>query len=316
MLNLRPEYSVHLLYSAAVIDYANTSASYIHYATSAPRGFSTDLFIVGFLDKYYGPENYDVLTDHEIHWSPDVLTQYDVVLSGSHPEYISSIEMRALQKYTESGGLFIYAGGNGFYWKVDVVPNRPHAVEVRRGAAGCRTYSLPPGERFHTDGSAGGLWRDLGLPANDLCGIGSAACGFGPGVPLMIDPVTRYDRGAQFLFEGVSPFTHILGGLSLFGRPASGDEIDRHDEHLGPKRTMKLASSSYLGGRHPRCYTAFPEDVKFPMLAVTGPECPTVRTDMVWTPGRLRGGVLAMGSMDIVSTQKQQTNTETVLTRI
>ena len=42
---------------------------------------------------------------------------YNVVLTGSHPEYHTDRTLDALQTYTETGGRLMYLGGNGFYWR-------------------------------------------------------------------------------------------------------------------------------------------------------------------------------------------------------
>ena len=77
---------------------------------------------------------YDVVTDEDLHAEgAALLAPYQVVLTGSHPEYWTAPMLDALEAYLAGGGRLMYLGGNGFYWVTGVDPERPHVIEVRRG---------------------------------------------------------------------------------------------------------------------------------------------------------------------------------------
>src|SRR6202007_1978604 len=104
---------------------------------------------------------FDVATDEDLHFEgTELLSQYRVIVTGSHPEYWSDAMYTALETYLRGGGRLMYLGGNGFYWVTSVDPARPHLIEVRRAEAGGRTWQGDPGEYYHsTSGELGGLWR-------------------------------------------------------------------------------------------------------------------------------------------------------------
>lgn len=104
-----------VVYSTSKRPLLNMRPDYIHWGFQRPREFSADLLMVGFLEQLLG-DGYDVLTDHDLHLrGPAALSSYDVVISGSHPEYPSMESLDAYQGFVRNGGSLIYAGGNGFY---------------------------------------------------------------------------------------------------------------------------------------------------------------------------------------------------------
>jgi N,N-dimethylformamidase len=59
--------------------------------------FPRDLSVIAWLEnKNY---NYDVATDHDLAANPDLLKDYSVVLTGSHPEYWSEQGLNDLEDY-------------------------------------------------------------------------------------------------------------------------------------------------------------------------------------------------------------------------
>lgn len=174
-------------------------------------------------------------------------------------------------------------------------PLRPHRLEVRRGDQGCRSFGLPPGERIHSlNGCQGGLWRSRGRAANYLFGIGSAACGTGPGVPYAITEEGKSDE-FKWVFEGTDARNGDLIGVDGFGGGASGDEIDRLDFDLGsPYNTVMLATST----GHPDAFGIFNEEVMFPMVNTLGSNCDKVRSDMTIYETSAGGAVFSVGSIN------------------
>jgi N,N-dimethylformamidase len=87
------------------------------FMASGPWQLPADLCIVHWLDQT--GIGYDVITDEDLHRDGfELLDGYRVVITGSHPEYVSTPEIEAIERYLASGGRLMYLGGNGFYWRV------------------------------------------------------------------------------------------------------------------------------------------------------------------------------------------------------
>ena len=201
----------------------------------APRHLGADLFLIDWLEAM-GIE-YDVLTDHHLHREgAAALAGHDVVITGSHPEYVSRPMRDTLEAWVGSGGRLMYLGGNGFYWLVSLHPELPHTMEFR---ARCGEVA----ERRHLNGDLGGLWTDLGRPPERLTGIGMAGQGFdGRSRGYLRSPESSYDD-VSFAFRGIAR-DEVIGEFGLVMNGAAGDEIDRHRPLRGaPPQTRLLASS-------------------------------------------------------------------------
>src|SRR5258706_680784 len=120
--------------------------------------FNIDLMIIDWLEKLGG--DYDVITDDDI--ARDglaALAPYQVVLTGSHPEYDSTGMLDAFEAYLRRGGRLMYLGGNGFYWRIAHHPTREGVIEVRRAEGGVRSWDAEPGEAHMSfSGEYGGGW--------------------------------------------------------------------------------------------------------------------------------------------------------------
>ncbi|KAG5759341.1 hypothetical protein H9Q72_012530 [Fusarium xylarioides] len=104
-----------VVYSTTKRPILNVRPDYIHWGFQRPREFSADLLMVGFLEKLFG-DGYDILTDHDLHLRGcAALSQYDVVISGSHPEYPSAESLDAYKGHAKNRGLLIYTSSNRFY---------------------------------------------------------------------------------------------------------------------------------------------------------------------------------------------------------
>ncbi|KAK7521003.1 uncharacterized protein IWZ02DRAFT_420265 [Phyllosticta citriasiana] len=274
----------------------NVRPGYVMWAFNRPREFSADLLAIGFLEEKLGRGNYDVVTDHDLHLSGvEALSGYKCVLTGCHPEYPSLESLNAYSAYAREGGSIMFLGGNGFYWVSVTDPKRPHRLEVRRGDQGCRSFGLPAGETIHSlNGQQGALWRSRGRPAQSLFGVGSAACGTGPGVPYA-PTAAALKPEFSWLWHKIPPHDRSLIGVEGFGGGASGDEIDRLDFDLGtPSNAVLLASSL----RHSDKFGLFNEESMFPMVGTLGPECDRVRSDMVFYETAAGGYVFSVGSIN------------------
>lgn len=282
LLNMRPDYR-----------------SWVH---NAPRHLSADLYVIDWLERAGVP--YDVVTDHDLH--REGLTALDgssVVITGSHPEYVSTQMLDALDEHLASGGRLMYLGGNGFYWVTSQDRNREYIIEVRRGVAGTRTWESEPGETYHsTTGEPGGLWRHRGKPPNALAGVGfsaqltgvrsaSARAGLrAPGYRRLSD---SFRADAAFVFEGITR-DEVIGDFGLIMDGASGDEIDRYDVERGsPPGALVLAQST----GHSELYLLCSEDVAMTSAKLAGPDNDLVRSDMVLYKLPGGGAVFAVGSI-------------------
>jgi len=140
---------------------------------------------------------------------------------------------------------------------------------------------------------------------NSIFGVGSVACSFQPGTVYAIDTATRCNLDWQFLFWGLSRKQERIGHLGLFGRPASGDEIDCASEdplgkHVG-SRLIRLATTWTGQHHHSDDYRLFPEEAVFPMNRIKGSETHLVRSDIVLLVNDTGGIVFSVGSMDWVN---------------
>ena len=270
---------------------------------AAPARFPADLFLIDWLEAT--GHQVDVITDHDLHAEgADLLAPYNVILTGSHPEYWTTDMLAGLRTYLDRGGRLMYLGGNGFFGVTTIDAERPHIAEVRRWGTSW-PFEMPPAERVHsTTGEPGGTWRNRGMAPNGLVGIGSCAAGFDRGSPYVRQP-DSFDSRAAFVFEGIGDDEPIGDCPSLVVRHgAAGYEMDRLDFGLGtPPHALLLASS--VG--HSERYAAFIDERleytqgKDGMLpdAPPPPDRPHtfVRADMVYFETPNGGGVFSVGSI-------------------
>ena len=261
------------------------------FLAAGPKHFSADLYVVGWLERSGIP--YEVLTDEDLDSEGlGALQPYDVVVTGSHPEYWTTRMMDALQRYLRSAGKLMYLGGNGFYWMTTLSSDRT-TIEVRRGHQGSRAWDSEPGETLHaTTGELGGLWRNLGICPQSVVGVGMAAQGWGGGRGYRRLPDSFDPRVASF-FEGIDD-DELIGDFGFVMCGAVGDEVDRMDHALGtPTHALHLATSETL----PDQYQLTVEEVRNMTPAFGGTQCDAVRSDMVWFDLPGGGEVFSVGSV-------------------
>jgi N,N-dimethylformamidase len=186
---------------------------------------------------------YDVITDEDLHEEGlDLLKDYRVVMTGTHPEYHSTRMWDAMKAWIDRGGRLMYMGGNGWYWRVGFHQELPGVIELRRAEDGIRPWIAEPGEYFQSfDGEYGGLWRRIGRAPNVMCGVGFVAQGFDISSYYRRAPDADNPRAA-FIFEGVPD--EIIGDFGLVGGGAAGIELDCITTDLGsPPNMLRLATS-------------------------------------------------------------------------
>ena len=77
----------------------------------------------------------------------ELLAPYQVVITGSHPEYWSEQMLDGLETYLGKGGRLMYLGGNGFYWVTSLDSEQQHTIEIRRHH-GTELWQAAPGEYY------------------------------------------------------------------------------------------------------------------------------------------------------------------------
>jgi len=277
----------------------NVRLGYITYPyeeirASGLRHFPADSHLNGWLEAHN--YDYDVITDWELHHEGvDLLKNYAVVLTGSHPEYHTREMIDALEAYRDGGGRFCYLGGNGFYWKIALSPEQDGVIEIRRGEGGIRAWAAEPGEYYNQfDGEYGGLWRRNGRPPQHLCGIGFTAQGNFLGSYYRKHPEADDSRIA-WMFDGVDD--DVFGDHGLSGHGAAGFELDRADKRLGtPEHAVVVASSE----NHPpdAPWVLVPEEMLTHIVTWPGePARDLIRADMTFFECPNGGAVFSTGSI-------------------
>ena len=277
----------------------NVRIGYVTYPYPGIRGsglrhFPADTHLTAWLEaKGY---DYDVITDQELHdEGAAVLEPYRVVTTGSHPEYHTRETLDALEAYRDGGGRLCYLGGNGFYWKVALSPEKRGVIEIRRGEGGIRAWAAEPGEYYNQfDGEYGGLWRRNGRPPQHLTGVGFTAQGNYVGSYYRKRPEADDPRVA-WMFVGVEGET--FGDHGLGGHGAAGFELDRADKRLGTPPHAVVAASSE---NHPpdAPWVLVPEEHLTHIVTWPGePAEKLIRADLTFFETPKGGAVFSTGSI-------------------
>ena len=282
-------------YSSRLRPITNLRPKYRKWRQGGPRHLASDLYLVDWLETK--GLACDLITDEDLHARGlELLRDYRVLLTGTHPEYTTGAMLSVLEQYLDQGGRLMYLGGNGFYWVTGISEEKPHVMEVRRGHAGSRTWESAPGEVHHsTTGEMGGLWRYRGKAPNRLVGVGCTCMGWSTESPGYTRTPASRDPRAAFIFEGVGD-RETIGDFGLAMGGAAGDELDRLDFELGtPPQALLLASST----GHNHHYQQVIEDI--PQLkserVYGGSTHPPVRADMVYFETGGGGAVFSVGSL-------------------
>jgi len=249
-----------------------------------------DLSIIGWLEAK-GFE-YDVITDHDVHREGvELMSQYNMVILCSHPEYYSDEMLDATEEFVGSGGRLSYTGANGLYW-VTSFPDDGAVIEVRKLDSGIRAWQAFPGEHYHaTTGQRGGIWRNRGRGPHKTTGVGFAAEGFDKSSYYRRMP-DSYRDDVAWIFEGVPEEVFGRDGLALGG--AAGLELDRYDLRLGtPPQTLLLASSE----DHSTAYPTVPDEILTLVAGRQGEADHEVRGDVTYLPTANGGAVFCTGSI-------------------
>lgn len=280
-------------YSSRLRPLLNLRPKYNFWLFDCPHQFAADLHLVDWLEAKGHPS--DVITDEDLHFEgAALLAHYQVILTGTHPEYWSGSMLAAMATYLHNGGRLMYLGGDGFYWVTSFDPERPHVIEVRRWG-GIRTWEAAAGEYYHsTTGEPGGLWRFRGQAPQKLVGVGFTAQGFDRSAPYHRQ-AGSFDPRVAFIFAGIGR-DELIGDFEslVLSYGAAGFELDRAEPALGtPPHTLILASSS----GHSDAYQHVVEEVLMTDPLQGGTVNPEVRADMVYFEYPNGGAVFATGSI-------------------
>lgn len=250
-----------------------------------------DLHLIDWLN-HFGFE-YDVATEHDLNeQGVELLRRYNVVLTGSHPEYQTTGNADAWEDYLSAGGRGMYLAANGMYWIVSVHPEKPWLMEVRK-ELGVTAWEASPGEyHYSTNGRRGGRFRGRARPTQKIWGTGMSSFGFDHSGYFVQLPDSQ-DQRASWIMAGINPDEKIGDG-GLVGGGAGGYELDRYDLSLGtPPNTLLLASSI----EHSVVYTVIPDDKSFPHPGMNGGEHPFVRADITYFSTANGGGMFSTSSI-------------------
>jgi len=254
--------------------------------------FNADTHLLAWLARM--GQAVDVITDEDLHAEGvALLERYRVVLTGTHPEYWSTPMFSALQGYLQQGGRLMYLGGNGFYWRIAFHPALPGVIEIRRAEGGARYWEEAPGEYHHAfSGELGGLWRRVGLPPEQVVGVGTRGIGFERSAPYHRTAASRDPRVA-FMFEGLADAAPI-GDTGYVAGGAAGFEIDASSAERGtPAHALIVA----VADEFPASTMPVPEDILMCAPAMSGDLNRDIRAELVFfeTPGG--GAVFSVGSI-------------------
>jgi N,N-dimethylformamidase len=276
----------------------------IHLVDPDPAGsglywMAADTYIIDLLTRR-GIE-YEVITDHDVHAEgAALLSKYNVVLTGQHPEYHTTETLDAIATYTNTGGRLMYLGGNGFYWKVVPHPEGPWALEIRRAEGGIRLWETAPGESYHAfDSSYGGLWRRLGRPPQALVGVGFSCQGEYNSYPYtflegIMDPRVAFMR--EGLDEVAIPDT-VFGERGFMGGGAAGHELDRADIRLGTPHHALVVARAVVTDPTFQPVNEERRDHTWP-----GKREDIIRSDLTFFEAPDGGAVFSVGSMCFIGT--------------
>jgi N,N-dimethylformamidase len=203
------------------------------------EGYCSDLDLVAWLDA--SAYDYRVVTDLDLHQDPGLLDGTQVLITGTHPEYVTAAEFDAIDRFVASGGRALYLGGNGFQTRVEFSAVRPWIMENRRIEHwGGHWPTKQAEQRLAIDGDVGGYLSRGGRSARRLLGVESVTMGFDESRPF--ERLAGIDERAQFVFEDVEGA--VVGDHGAIGGAVVGQEWDNSAGGPLPDDHVVLARST------------------------------------------------------------------------
>ncbi|WP_027132972.1 N,N-dimethylformamidase beta subunit family domain-containing protein [Geminicoccus roseus] len=274
-----------------VLNFTSRYHSWLGGHGSALYQYNADTHLFYWLDQK--GVDYDIVTDEDLHHDGyELIKDYQVILTGTHPEYHSTQAWDAMKAWVDRGGRLMYMGGNGWYWRVGFHDTLDGVIELRRAEDGIRPWIAEPGEYFQSfNGEYGGLWRRIGRAPNVMAGIGFVAQGFDVSSYYRRAPDADNPR-ASFIFKDVPD--EIIGDFGLIGGGAAGIELDCINTDLGsPPNMLRLASSE----GHSSMMMLVNEEFGVVPPALGGDQNDQVRADMAFGETAAGGAIFATGSI-------------------
>lgn len=278
-------------HSSSLRPILNMRPMYRHNLSPSLWQFNADLHLIDWMTEK-GFE-FDVITDSDMHNEGlEILKHYNVVVTGSHPEYYSGQMLDTVEAYQDQGGRFMYMGANGFYWVTEYHPANSNIIEVRKNFGNNAWKTLPGELNISFTGEQGSLWRHRGRAPQKIAGTGFIAQGFD-----ISSYYTRTESSRKpeysWIFEGIEN-DERLGDFGLVGGGAAGLELDIYDTELGtPDHAVILASSE----NHNSTYMQVAEELHFNLPGMSGEENPRVRADIVYYETPNDGAVFSTSSI-------------------
>lgn len=219
---------------------ATLRGDYNYPLCGCPHNLPVDLRLLRFCHEH--GLAFDLLTDHDLHENGhEALAGYRILMTGSHPEYMSVEMEQAIRDFAAGGGNIAYLGGNGF---AATVAFDGDLMELRRSPleAG-RTWDGPIAEQaLAITNEPGGFLRSRGRGEFSLIGVAISLMGFDGARPYSRTPESHEAKFA-WLFEGVE--NEVFGNEGIVLGGAAGYEVDATDPHLGtPGDTVVLARAT------------------------------------------------------------------------
>jgi N,N-dimethylformamidase len=200
--------------------------------------FPADTHVTAFLEHF--GYDYDVITDELVDEEGlELLEQYDVIISSTHPEYTTIGMVNAIKDYSANGGRFMYVGGNGYFWSVGQHSELPGVMESRN------FFEIP--DRYLSNGQRGGLIIETGLSTGPVVGVECSAMIFNGSSAYRRLPDSENPRSA-WIFERTTEGP-VFGdyGIDRVHGAAAGFEIDKFNPGNGvPRHALNLATSEPL----------------------------------------------------------------------
>jgi N,N-dimethylformamidase len=251
--------------------------------------FCQDMLIVAWLE--HEGLDYDVITDEDVdREGVSALAGYRVVLTGSHPEYVTTKMLDAVDAHVRAGARLMYIGGNGFYARIAYHPDLPGLVEVRRPDNPKLWAADAAQGHLAFTGEMAGLWSGVGRSPHLLTGVGFITQGFDESAGYRRTSASNDERAA-FIFEGIDD--DVVGDFGLLMNGAAGYEIDRADPGAGtPSHALVLASSEGHSNIFDLALTSIADK-----LPVGHDEPDRIRADIVFFETAGGGAVFSVGSI-------------------